>query len=68
MARTLKELERQVDVLQDEVAALKQERAVGDHPIRKLAGSLGETEGLKQILDDLERDRSQPDPELRDRR
>jgi len=68
MARTVDELDRQLARLQDEVESLRRQKAALEHPIRKLAGSLHEDEELTRILDDLEAQRSLPDPELQETR
>lgn len=64
MSRTLEELDQKVTVLEREVEALKRQKSAMEHPIRKLAGSLHVDQDLQRILDDLDLQRSQPDPDL----
>jgi len=62
MARTLEEMDRALTELQTEVATLKQQMALRQHPVRALAGCFTGDEDFARIMDEIEEKRKIPDP------
>ena len=64
MARTVEELDREVDTLKAEVERLKQQRATWSTLVRQFAGYFTDDADWAAIHDKIEEERRQADPDL----
>jgi hypothetical protein len=64
MARTVEELDREVDTLKAEVELLNQQRATWSTLVRQFAGDFTNDADWTAIHDKIEEERRRPDPDL----
>jgi hypothetical protein len=64
MARTIEELDREINTLRAEVDLLKQQAEAWPALVRQFAGCFSDDSDWAAIHDKIEAERQQPDPEL----
>jgi hypothetical protein len=64
MARTVEELDREVDTLKAEVELLKQQQVAWSALVRRFAGCFTDDANWAAIHAKIEEERRQPDPDL----